>query len=167
MPGRVSVNQLMRANIMSYDCAGSDETTCAESDPANYGCVRAHGHAFFDPRFHRFPVRIAAPRRKIISQDGVWTEEYVVRYMHVLPHAHSVFDGYVVSDSDPALDESVISDVAVRADHSALQYMSKRPYARTFAYCICFDQRCVVNEWSFFQFTHRVINVSGRKRCTT
>ena len=71
--------------------------------------------------------------------------------MHVLPHADSVFNSYVVADRDAALDESVIADIAMRADNNIFEYMSKRPDASALANRICFDQRFLVNEWCFFQ----------------
>ena len=57
----------MGANITGHNRASSDEATFAESDAANYGGVRAYGDTFFNPCFHGYPVRVAAPRSKIIS----------------------------------------------------------------------------------------------------
>ncbi len=156
MSRRVSVNQLMRANVVSYDSAGSDEATCAESDAANDGCVCADGHDFFDPRFHRRPVSVATPRCQIVSQNGVWTKKYVVCYVHVLPDADAVFDGYVVADADSALDESVIADVAVRADNRILQYVGERPDTSAFTNRICFHECFLVDEVGVFRFDHKV-----------
>ena len=66
----------------------------------------------------------------------------------MLPHADSIFNGYVVADCDSALDESVIADIAVRADNDIFEYMSKRPDASAFANRICFDQRLLVDKCS-------------------
>lgn len=68
--------------------------------------------------------------------------------MHVLPHADSILDGYVVADCDSALDERVIADIAVRADNDIFEYMSKRPDASAFTNRICFDQRLLVDKCS-------------------
>ena len=57
----------MGANITRHNRASSNEATFAKSDAANYGGVRAYGDTFFDPCFHGYPVRVAAPRSKIIS----------------------------------------------------------------------------------------------------
>ncbi|HWF88838.1 MAG TPA: hypothetical protein VN659_08390 [Pyrinomonadaceae bacterium] len=124
---------------MSYDCAGSDETTLAEPDAANDSCICADSYSFFEPRFDGYPLSISTPRSQIVSQHGVWTKKYVVRYMHMLPNANSVFNGYVVANRDAALDKSMIADVAVRTDNNVLQYMSKRPYASARANRICFN----------------------------
>lgn len=57
----------MRANIPRHNRASSNEATFAKSDTANYRGVRTYGDTFFDPRFHGYPVHIAAPRSKIIG----------------------------------------------------------------------------------------------------
>ena len=134
----VSVDELVRTNVVSDDGASADEAALAQSHTANDRCVRAHGDTFFDPRFHRCPVGVATARREIIGQHGVWTKKHVVCYVHVLPDADAVFDRDVVADGDAALDVSVIADVAVRADNHVLKYMSKRPDASTFADRVCF-----------------------------
>ena len=98
---------------MSDDCAGSDQATLAESDAANDRGVSADGYAFFDPCFDGDPVRVAASRCQIVSQDCVWTKEDVVGDVYVLPDANAVFDRDLVADRDSTLDESMITDVAV------------------------------------------------------
>ena len=163
MSRRVSINQLVRSNVVSYDSARSDEATCAESDTANDCCVRADGYAFFDPCFHRRPVSVATARCQIVSQNGVWTKEYVVCDVYVLPDADSVFDGDVVADADSALDESVIADVAVRADNHILQHVSERPDTSAFTNRICFYQRFLVDESGVFRFDHKV---DDNNRCS-
>ena len=141
---------------MSYDRAGSDEATCAESDAANDRRVRADGYSFFNPCFHRRPVCVATARCQIVSQNGVWTKKYVVCNVYVLPDRDSVFDGYVVADADSALDECVVADVAVRTDYHILQYVSERPDTGAFTNCICFDKRFLVDESGVFRFDHKV-----------
>lgn len=148
---------------MSYDSARSDEATCAESDAANDRCVRADRNPFFDPCFHRRPVCVATARCQIVSQNGVWTKEYVVCDVHVLPDADSVFDSDVVADADSALDESVIADVALRADNHILQHVSERPDTSAFTNRICFYQRFLVDESGVFRFDHKV---DDNNRCS-
>lgn len=135
---------------MRDDRARSDEATLAESDAANYGCIRADSYSFFDPGFNWDPVRVAAARSEIVGKNSVWTKKDVICYVHVLPHADSVFNCDVVADCDSTLDKSVIADVAMGTYADVLQDMSKRPDARAFANRICFDQRFFVDERSFF-----------------
>ena len=139
---------------MGYDGASSYETTFAESDAANYRCVRAYGNSFFDPCFDWYPVRVTTARGQIVSENSIWTKKYVVGEVNVLPDTDAVFDRYVVADCDSAFNESVISDVTVRANNRVFQHMSERPYASTFADRICFDQRFFVDEGRFFRFAH-------------
>lgn len=131
---------------MRYDRTRPDETTLAESDTANNRCVRTHRNSFFDPRFHRYPIRIAAARREIVRQNGIWTKKDIIGNVHVLPDADSIFNRYVIADCYSALDESVIADVAVITDTNVFQHVSERPDASTFADSVCFDQRFLVNE---------------------
>lgn len=131
---------------MSYNCACTDETALAKPDTANDCCVRTHRDALFDPRFHRYPVRIATPRREIVRQNSIWTKKDIIGNVYVLPDADSVFDRDVVADRDSAFDKRVIADVAVIADTNVLQHVSERPDARAFANRICFNQRFLVNE---------------------
>src|ERR1041384_1912092 len=111
----ISVDQFMRTNVVSDDSARADEATLAQSYTANYRCVRADRDSFFNPRFYRYPGRVAAPRSEIISQHRIWTKENVIRNVHMLPHAHAILDRNVVADRNAALDVSVIADVAMRA----------------------------------------------------
>ena len=149
---------------MSDHRPGSDETTLAESNAANNRRVCADSHSFLNPGFHRDPVSIAASRGQIIRQHRVWTKKHVVTDVHVLPDADAVLDGDVVTYSDPALDESMVADVAVSADNGVLQHMSKCPYPRTFANCICFDECRLVNDGSFFWFVHSLSRILVTKR---
>jgi hypothetical protein len=146
----------MRTNVVGYDRAGSYETTCAESYSANDSCVSSDRHSFFDPRFDRYPIRVAASRRQVVSQNSVWTKKHVVGYVHVLPDADSVFNRYVIADCDSALDKSVVADVTAGADNGVFQNMSKRPYASAFANRVRFDQCFLMNEWCLFYFAHSV-----------
>ena len=100
---------------MSDDGARADETTSTESYTANDSCVRADSDSFFDPRFHRNPIRVAAARSEIVCQHGVWTKKYVIGYVYMLPHTDAILDRHVVADRDSALDKSVIADIAVGA----------------------------------------------------
>lgn len=63
---------------MSYDRAGPDEAPSSEPDSAKYRCVCPYGDAFFDPGFDWNPIRIAASRHEIVSENGVWTKKHVV-----------------------------------------------------------------------------------------
>jgi len=141
---------------MGYDGAGSDETTFAESDAADYGCVSAYGNSFLDPRFDWYPARVTTAWSQIICENGVWTKKHVVGHVHVLPDADSVFDSYVVSNRDSAFNESVISNVALGAYNRIFQYMSERPDTSTFADRVCFDQRFFVDEGRLCRFAHYV-----------
>ena len=129
----------MRTNIVSDDCPRSHETTLAESYAANDRCVGADSYSFFDPCFHRDPVCVAAAWCQIVCENGVWTKEYVVRHVHVLPNTDAIFDRDVVADGNAAFNERVITDVAIGTDLDVLQHMRERPDARAFADRICFD----------------------------
>jgi len=111
----------------------------AQSHTANYRCVRADRDSFFDPCFHRRPIRVAAARSEIVGQHGIWTKEYVIGNVYVLPHAHAILDRDVVADRHPTLDKSVIADIAMSSDTNILQHMSERPNARTLTNRISLD----------------------------
>jgi len=149
MPRRISVDQLVRTNVMSHDRARSDETTLPEPDAANDGCISADSDSFFNPRLDRNPVRVAATRSEIVGENRIWTKKHIISHVHVLPDADSILDGHIISDGDAALDKSMIADIAMRPDTDVLQHMSKRPDARTFANRVRFDQRFLVDEWWF------------------
>lgn len=124
---------------MSDDGARADETTLAQSHTANDRCVRADRDAFFDPRFHGNPGRIAATRSEIVGQHSVWTKKNVIGNVYVLPHADAILDRDVVANRDSALDKSVIADIAMRPDANILQHVGKRPDARTLTNRISLD----------------------------
>jgi hypothetical protein len=124
---------------MSYNGAGSYQTTLAEPHAANNRCVRPYGDSFFNPCFDWYPIRVTAAWSQIVGEDSIWSKKYVVSYVYVLPDTDSVFYGYVVAYDDSAFNESVISDVTVGANDCVFKYMSEGPYASTFADRVCFD----------------------------
>jgi len=146
MPRGIAIDQLVGTNIMSDNCAGPNQATLAQPDTANYGGIRSHSGSLFNPGLDWNPVRVAASWDQVVGQHCVWSKKNVVADVDVLPHADTIFDRYIVADCYPALDESVVADVAVGADHSSLQYMSERPNSSTFADVVCFYQRLLVDE---------------------
>ena len=131
---------------MCDDGARADEATLAQSHTADDRCVRADRDAFFDPRLHGNPCRVAAARREIVGQHSVWTKKNVIANVYVLPNADAILDRDVVAYRDSALDKSVIADIAMRSDANILQHVGKRPDARTLTNRVRLDQRFLVDE---------------------
>src|SRR5262249_20789812 len=116
VPRGISVDQLVRTNVTSHNRARSDQTTPAQSDAANDRRIRPNHDSLCKPRLHRYPVRIAAARREIVSENSIRPKKHIIAHVHVLPDADSILDRDVIANRDAALDKSMIANVAIRSD---------------------------------------------------
>jgi len=57
------------------------------------------------------------PRKPVVGEGRVWTNEHIVLNPHTVPQINATLDCYVIADYDVVLNETVAIDVTVTSDN--------------------------------------------------
>lgn len=146
----------MRRNVFRHDGSCRDHRIGTQRDAGDDRRVSADRTSSLDNSALKPAIRgvisvvdvrhSRRPRKHIIGKHGVRSDKHVVFDRNSCPQADMVFHRDVVTHNGAALDEPMITDVAITSDLGTWQHVSECPNVRAGADLISFDERLGMNK---------------------
>ena len=128
LPGRHAGHQGVIFHVLGHDGTGGDKRALPYRMTAHDRAIRAERCAFAHARTRVNPVhREVRPRGDDVREHAGRTAENVVLQLDAIIDGHVVLDPDAVSDADLARHVHVLSQRAVRTDHSPALDMAEMP----------------------------------------
>ena len=128
LPGRHAGHQGVIFHVLGHDGTGGDKRALPYRMTAHDRAIRTERCAFAHARTRVDPVhREVRPRGDDVREHAGRTAENVVLQLDAIIDGHVVLDSDAVSDADLARHVHVLSQRAVRTDHSPALDMAEMP----------------------------------------
>jgi hypothetical protein len=137
----IAIDEPVGWDVVRDHGTGSDHCIMADGD-GQQRTVRSNA-ATRTQQGRRELCQAAAPMPKIIGKRDTWPDVNFVFYNHTVPKIDSALDGHPISDAHGTLNESVVTDIAIRAHNRARCEVCERPYASARPNLYALVNKCV------------------------